>query len=110
MDEILRGTNAIERIAASACALHSFEDRDILALAATHDIELTRILRSYESIHFRETVGETGVAFDYKLHPGPSRTRNALALLGQMGFDETTVRRARAMAERFEQTRAWETL
>ena len=50
------------------------------------------------------------MTFDYKLHPGPSRTRNALALLAQMGFGEATVRRARAMAERFEQTRAWETL
>lgn len=110
VDEILRGTNTIERIAASASVLHSLEGKDILVLAATHDIELTRILQSYANIHFRETVGEAGVTFDYKLHPGPSRTRNALALLAQMGFGEATVRRARAMAEHFGQTRAWETL
>ena len=110
VDEILRGTNTIERIAASASVLHSLEGKDILVLAATHDIELTRILQSYANIHFRETVGEAGVTFDYKLHPGLSRTRNALALLAQMGFGEATVRRARAMAEHFERTRAWETL
>ena len=36
--------------------------------------------------------------------------KQALALLAQMGFGEATVRRARAMAEHFERTRAWETL
>lgn len=76
-------------------------------MAATHDIELTRILAGYQNIHFREQVGKDGVTFDYKLRPGPSRTRNALELLGQMGFVEETVSRARTMAARFEREQRW---
>ena len=35
VDEILRGTNTIERIAASASVLHSLEGKDILCLLYT---------------------------------------------------------------------------
>ena len=61
-------------------------------------------------IHFREWVDQGGVTFDYKLRPGPSRTRNALELLGQMGFDRQTVERAREMAARFERGQGWDVL
>ena len=107
VDEILRGTNTIERIAASAAVLQDLSGKNILVMAATHDIELTRILAGYQNIHFREQVGKDGVTFDYKLRPGPSRTRNALELLGQMGFAEETVSRARTMAARFEREQRW---
>ena len=107
VDEILRGTNTIERIAASAAVLQDLSGKNILVMAATHDIELTRILAGYQNIHFREQVGKDGVTFDYKLRPGPSRTRNALELLGQMGFAEETVSRARTTAARFEREQRW---
>lgn len=107
IDEILRGTNTIERIAASAAVLDALAGKNILVMAATHDIELTRMLAGYQNIHFREWVKQGGVIFDYKLRPGPSRTRNALELLGQMGFDPQTVARAREMAARFERGEGW---
>ena len=110
IDEILRGTNTIERIAASAAVLDALAGKNILVMAATHDIELTRMLASYQNIHFREWVDQGGVTFDYKLRPGPSRTRNALELLGQMGFDRQTVERAREMAARFERGQGWDVL
>lgn len=107
VDEILRGTNTVERIAASSAVLCDLCGAGALVMAATHDIELTRMLAEYENVHFRESVTEAGVAFDYKLRPGPSRTRNALLLLESMGFDARIVSRARETARRFEEEGAW---
>ena len=107
MDEILRGTNTVERIAASSSVLCHMEEGNALIMAATHDIEFTRILSRYENYHFAERVGDDGVAFDYKLQPGPSRTRNAIALLNQMGFGDEIVSGAREMAACFESEQRW---
>jgi len=108
IDEILRGTNTIERIAASSSLLRSFEGTNMLCMAATHDIELTRILADvYDNRHFSETVSEDGVSFDYLLRQGPTRTRNAILLLAQMGFEPCLVARAREQVRHFEQTGLW---
>lgn len=45
VDEVLRGTNTIERIAASSQILHSLAKPKVLAMAATHDIELSYVLK-----------------------------------------------------------------
>ena len=107
VDEVLRGTNTVERIAASSAVLRRLEEGGALLMAATHDIELTRILPNYANVHFRETVDERGVTFDYRLRPGPSKTRNAIALLERMGFGDDIVRSAREMAARFEIEQKW---
>ena len=55
IDEVLRGTNTIERIAASSRILGSLVKEYVLAFAATHDIELTYILEGvYTNYHFEE--------------------------------------------------------
>ena len=109
IDEILRGTNTIERVAAASAVLASLARPSVLCLAATHDIELTRLLADcYDNRHFSETVDESGIRFDYLLKSGPTRTRNALALLAQMGYPPAIVSRARALAQRFEDSGSWE--
>ncbi|HPA61254.1 MAG TPA: DNA mismatch repair protein MutS, partial [Clostridia bacterium] len=109
IDEILRGTNTVERIAASSAVLESLSGRDSLCMAATHDIELTRLLAdSYENRHFAETVDGSGLRFDYKIKPGPTRTRNAIRLLAQMGYPPQVIQAARRRAEAFERTGAWQ--
>ena len=56
-DEVLRGTNTLERIAASSRILASLSKENVLCFAATHDIELTYILEKlYSNYHFRERV------------------------------------------------------
>lgn len=108
VDEILRGTNTIERIAASASVLRSLAGQNMLCMTATHDIELTRMLDSlFDNLHFSETVGEGGVSFDYQLREGPTRTRNALRLLKQMGYPEDVVAHAQENARAFEETCHW---
>ncbi len=108
IDEILRGTNTIERIAASSAVLQSLSNRRLLCMTATHDIELTRLLQdSWDNAHFAERVDDSGVSFDYLLHPGPTQTRNAILLLKQMGYDEGIVRRAMDSVAAFENTGIW---
>ena len=50
IDEVLKGTNTVERIAASAEILKYLKDNGVFAMAATHDRELTEILKAeYEN-------------------------------------------------------------
>ncbi|HCW96660.1 MAG TPA: hypothetical protein DHU88_13350 [Pseudomonas sp.] len=57
IDEILKGTNTIERIAASAAVLKYLHSTDCLCMTASHDIELTCILENeYDNYHFSEHI------------------------------------------------------
>lgn len=101
IDEILKGTNTIERIAASSSIIRHLIDRNSLAMIASHDIELTtKFGEEIRNIHFREKVMEDGkIIFDYKLRLGPSKTRNAIRLLESMDFPKEIVERANRQAE-----------
>ncbi len=108
IDEILKGTNTAERIAASAATLRFLHGRNCLCAAATHDVELTRMLAdNYDNYHFTETVTDKGIVFNYKIQTGPTRTRNAIRLLDFMGFDEHIITQAQQLAENFDSTGKW---
>ena len=108
VDEVLRGTNTIERISASSQILRRIAGEEMIIFAATHDIELTYILDGvYRNLHFEEEVREKDVVFNYKLVEGRALSRNAIALLQIAGYDESVVYGARAQAERFEKTGEW---
>ena len=99
IDEILKGTNTVERLAASQAVLEELHRRDCFCIAATHDEELPqRLSPQYENYHFQETLSPEGITFDYKLYPGPSNSRNAIALLSLTGFSRSVVARAEALA------------
>lgn len=108
VDEVLRGTNTVERIAASTQILKSLSRSGILCFAATHDIELTELLQGYfDNYHFEEDVREGDVFFNYKLQPGKASTRNAIKLLELMGYDAEVIEKATAQAERFVNSGVW---
>lgn len=108
VDEVLRGTNTTERIAASTEILRTLAKRGVLCFAATHDIELTRLLEDqYDNYHFEEELKDGDVVFSYELHPGRATTRNAIRLLESIGFDQEVTRRAAKRAEEFEKTGKW---
>ncbi len=105
VDEVLRGTNTAERIAASSRILEYLAGRGILCFAATHDLELTEILKnSYTMYHFSETVTEDNLTFDYRLKEGKATSRNAIRLLRLFEYPQEIVdaadRDARAYIER----------
>ena len=108
VDEVLRGTNTIERISASSQILRRLTDTNAVIFAATHDIELSYILEKYyNNYHFTEQITDGDVRFDYVLREGRATSRNAIALLTISGYGEDISRAAREQAERFEQTGEW---
>lgn len=111
IDEVLRGTNTIERIAASSRILNDLRKDWMLPFAATHDIELSYILEGvYENYHFEEEVLENRVVFNYLLLPGRATTRNAIKLLDVLGYDPSLVKAAREAAIGFERTGVWKSM
>ena len=111
IDEVLRGTNTVERIAASSRILNALRQKWVLPFAATHDIELSYILDSqYENYHFEEDVQEKEVVFSYVLKKGRATSRNAIQLLDMLGYDKEIVEDARNAAFNFENKGIWDTL
>ncbi len=93
LDEILHGTNTVERqIAVRRVMKHLISQRAI-GVISTHDLSLADVepLASRSSpVHFRESFSETTagrqMTFDYRLRPGKATTTNALALLDMVGL------------------------
>ncbi|MCM1552711.1 MAG: hypothetical protein NC092_08470, partial [Butyrivibrio sp.] len=109
VDEVLRGTNTVERIAASTQILRSLTDKQALCFAATHDIELTELLREYyDNYHFEEEIKDGDISFEYRLMEGKASTRNAIRLLEIMGYEPQVTESALESAQRFLETGAWQ--
>ena len=108
VDEVLRGTNTLERIAASAEILHSFTKHRVLCVAATHDNELTYILENeFHNYHFQEEIVDNDVIFDYRLYKGRAVSKNAIQLLGIIGYDRNIIDAAMKRANTFLDTGEW---
>ena len=111
IDEVLRGTNTIERIAASSRILASLRRENLLVFAATHDVELTYILeKKYSNYHFEEEIRGNEIVFNYLLQKGRATSRNAISLLEVIGYDKKLVEDAREAAEEFEREGVWKPL
>ena len=108
VDEILRGTNTIERIASSSEVLNHFNNSNCICFAATHDIELTYLLEDeFNNYHFEEEITDKDIVFDYVLKNGRANSRNAIKLLGLMGYDDKIIDSANERAEQFITTGKW---
>lgn len=108
VDEVLRGTNTVERIAASTQILKAFAIENVICFAATHDLELTKLLNDlYDNYHFEEEIVEDDIFFPYIIQKGPAVSRNAIALLKVLGYNKELVNNAETMAESFINTGRW---
>lgn len=109
VDEILRGTNTVERIASSSEVLKTLSEDNCICFAATHDIELTYLLENrFNNYHFEENITDNDIRFDYKLYKGRAESRNAIKLLSFMGYSDNIVKRAQERAEKFVCTGKWQ--
>jgi hypothetical protein len=98
LDEVFRGTNPADRLAASGATLVALA-RNNLVVASTHDLDLAEITRDdYDLAHFSERADDEAVVFDYRIKPGLSQSTNALALLERLGFPSDVVTHAREIA------------
>ncbi|MCH5272166.1 MAG: hypothetical protein J1E35_00700 [Lachnospiraceae bacterium] len=109
VDEVLRGTNTVERIAASREVLAGLAGGRTICFSATHDIELTYLLEQVcDNYHFEETVTDDCVKFDYVLRKGRAVSRNAIKLLRMLGYPEEVTEHAESSAEHFLTTGEWQ--
>ncbi|MFC5601870.1 MutS-related protein [Sporosarcina koreensis] len=111
IDELLKGTNTAERIAASGAIMEWLSKGKGINITASHDIELTEMMkRSYENYHFTETFIDGDIHFDYKIRSGPSTSRNAIKLLEVLSYPEEITEQANRLAEDFMNEREWKVL
>ncbi len=95
LDEIFRGTNSVERHAASIEVLNYLANKKDFILVATHDLQLSEALSNfYQNFHFQEKVSDKGLSFDYKLYKGIATTRNAITLLEYVGYPKSIIKKA----------------
>jgi len=112
LDEMFRGTNTVERIAAGQAVLLELlqagtgATKPHVVLAATHDGELVDLVaETFDAYHFGDSIGPDGLMFDHQLQHGPARTRNAIALLRLHGAPATLLAQAVTTAETLDRHR-----
>ena len=109
VDEVLRGTNTVERISASTQILKDLAKHDVTCFAATHDIELADLLaKYYDNYHFEEEIVDGDVKFSYMIKDGKATTRNDIKLLEVMGYDASLVKSAEEMSKAFLENGTWD--
>jgi DNA mismatch repair ATPase MutS len=111
LDELFRGTNAVERIASGQAVLQQLTGNERgakphIVVAATHDSELVELTSpAFDAYHFGDAIGPDGLTFDHRIQHGPATTRNAIALLAMHGAPEGLLTQAIATAEMLDRQR-----
>ncbi len=94
VDEVFKGTNTIERIAASKAVLE-YMSKYNCTFTTTHDVELQELLKEkYLMYNFSEVIIDNKYTFDYLLKKGISKSRNAIKLLEISGYPAEVVQNA----------------
>lgn len=101
IDEILKGTNSIERVAASYGILEYLKDKNVYVVVATHDISLVEMVKDeYQCYYFSSDIMDDKIIFDYKLHKGINDRSNAIQLLEYSGFPEDIIESSKAQLKK----------
>jgi len=91
LDEILRGTNSLDRHTGSAALIKQLIKENAVALIATHDVELAKLEKDYpaniSNYHFDVQVAGEELYFDYKLKEGICTSLNASLLMKKIGIE-----------------------
>ncbi len=99
IDEIFRGTNTIERIAAAKAVLSYLIKNKNFVFVSTHDLELAELLgNDYKVFSFEEIIGNDRLAFDYKIKEGLLKNRNGIVILKGLGFPDSIIDDANAVS------------
>ena len=89
LDEILKGTNSVDKLAGSEELIKQLASHSCLALVATHDVALADLEKTFDRVrnfHFETFIKGDELSFDYKLKPGVSTGKNATFLMRKMGI------------------------
>lgn len=89
IDEIFRGTNNRERLLGSRAYVRALVGQNGVGLISTHDLELAQLQKTSDlisNVHFKESIEDGKMRFDYTLNPGPCPTTNALTIMRLEGL------------------------
>ncbi len=91
LDEILRGTNSLDRHTGSAALIKQLIKHNAVGIIATHDVELAEMKKTYPinilNYHFDAQVNNEELYFDYLLKPGICTSLNASILMKKIGIE-----------------------
>jgi DNA mismatch repair ATPase MutS len=91
LDEILRGTNSLDRHTGSEALIRQLIKEKAVAVIATHDVALSTLKDAYpsaiENYHFDVQVEGEELYFDYKLKEGVCTSLNASILMRKIGIE-----------------------
>lgn len=91
LDEILRGTNSLDRHIGSAALIKQLIKHKAAVIIATHDVELAKLAESYPdnilNYHFDVKVEKDELFFDYRLKEGICTSLNASILMKKIGIE-----------------------
>ncbi|MBI9011606.1 MAG: hypothetical protein JEZ08_05190 [Clostridiales bacterium] len=90
IDEIFKGTNPLERLAASIEILNILSIRHNV-IVTTHDIGILSYLNKFEYYHFEHNISKTIMEFDYKLKKGVTEVRNAIKLMEYIEYPKEVI-------------------
>ncbi len=100
IDEILKGTNYKERLAASKAVLKYLCSKKGMVIVSTHDGELAKCLkREYDGYHFESELTDKGIKFDYMIKKGFGQGSNAIDLLSCYDFPREVVENAKKLVK-----------
>lgn len=90
LDEILKGTNSVDRHTGAKALIHQLIEYKGGGLIATHDLELgaleAKAEGAIENLRIEVEIQDGNLHFDYKLKKGVSQSFNATLLMQQMGI------------------------
>lgn len=91
LDEILRGTNSLDRHTGSKALIKQLINKKAAAVIATHDLELADLKEDFSkhilNYHFDVQVSNDELYFDYRLKPGICNSLNASILMKKIGIE-----------------------
>ena len=101
LDELFKGTNTVERIAAGKSILSYLNKRDHIVMVSTHDLELTDILeeRNFDLYHFSESIENEKLYFKHKIKKGIPESGNAIKILELYEYPVEVIRDSRSFEQ-----------
>lgn len=91
LDEILRGTNSLDRHTGSAALIKQLIRHKAAGIIATHDVELAQLKDEFPgnilNYHFDVQVSNEELYFDYRLKEGICTSLNASILMKKIGIE-----------------------
>ena len=90
LDEILRGTNSVDKQAGSLALVRQLVEAGAAGIIATHDLTLGTLAESMpgqiSNYRFEATIAGDELTFSYRLQPGIAQNMNACFLMKKMGI------------------------